>query len=54
MSEDGGGGEEEEDGEGGSLKPRPVMGSVGDSWIVRAFGREVREVEEERDWSRCL
>ena len=44
---DGGEGEEEEEeGEEGSLKPRPVMGSVGDSWIVRAFGREVREVEE--------
>jgi hypothetical protein len=36
----------------GSLKPRPVMGSVRDSWTVRVFGKAVREDEEERDWSR--
>ena len=39
----------------GSLNPRAVIGSVGDSWIVRGLGKEVREVEEEKiDWSRCL
>lgn len=29
------------------------MGSVGDSCTVRAFGSDVREVEDARDWSRC-
>jgi len=33
----------------GSLKPRPVIGSVGDSCTVRAFGSDVREIEDARD-----
>ena len=37
----------------GSLNPRPVIGSVGDSCIVRDLGKEVRDVEDARDWSRC-
>jgi hypothetical protein len=37
----------------GSLKPRPVMGSVGDSWTTRDFGREARALEPEKmDWSK--
>lgn len=37
----------------GSLKPRAVIGSVGDSWMVLGLGREVRDVDGERTyWSR--
>lgn len=42
-----------EEGEEDSRKPRPVMGSVGDSWMVFGFGRAESEVEPEKsDWSR--
>jgi len=38
----------------GSLNPRAVIGSVGDSWMVRGFVKLVREVDDEKiDWSRC-
>jgi hypothetical protein len=38
-----------------SPNPRAVIGSVGDSWIVRGFSKEVRDVEEEKiDWLRYL
>ena len=37
----------------GSLNPRPVIGSVGDSCTVRALGKEVSDVDDARDWSRC-
>ena len=37
----------------GSLNPRPVIGSMGDSWTVRGLGIEVSEVDDEKmDWSR--
>lgn len=38
----------------GWRKARPVMGSVGDSWMVRPFGRAVREVDDVSDCSICL
>lgn len=35
------------------MNPSAVIGSVGDSWIVRGLGKAVRDVEEEKmDWSR--
>jgi hypothetical protein len=41
------------EGEKASRKPKPVTGS-GDSWITRAFGREVSEVGDVvRDCRRC-
>ena len=37
----------------GSLNSRPVIGSVGDSWMARGLGIEVSEVDDEKmDWSR--
>jgi len=37
----------------GSLNPRPVFGSVGDSWIVRGLGIEESEVDDGKiDWLR--
>lgn len=30
------------------------MGSVGDSWMVRPFGKAVKEEDEESDCSMCL
>ena len=37
----------------GSLNPRPVIGSVGDSWIARGLGMAVKEVDPENmDWLR--
>jgi hypothetical protein len=47
------GSDTEVEGDEGSLNPSPVIGSVGDSWTVRGFGNEVRELDEENmDWSR--
>jgi len=34
----------------GSLDPRPVIGSVGDSWMVHGLGYEVDD--EKMDWLR--